>query len=193
MKRILLFFVFLLCVVLTQAAENYPYRSDYLWVTVPDHADWLYQCGEKATVEVQFYKYGVPRNGVVEWEVGTDLLPADQKGTANLKNGRAKIQMGTAKKPSFRDLRLKMTLDGVTYEHHVKVGFSADKIQPFTKEPKDFWQFWQQNLEEAKKFPLNYTKEYVKEMSNSKVDAWRLKISLDRERHSFYATSRCWC
>ena len=54
MKRILLFFVFLLCVVLTQAAENYPYRSDYLWVTVPDHADWLYQCGEKATVEVQF-------------------------------------------------------------------------------------------------------------------------------------------
>lgn len=30
------------------AVENYPYRSDYLWVTVPDHADWLYQCGEKA-------------------------------------------------------------------------------------------------------------------------------------------------
>lgn len=22
-----------------QAAENYPYRSDYLWVAVPDHAD----------------------------------------------------------------------------------------------------------------------------------------------------------
>ena len=35
-------------------AENYPYRSDYLWVTVPDHADWLYQTGEQATVEVQF-------------------------------------------------------------------------------------------------------------------------------------------
>ena len=26
---------------LTAAAENYPYRSDLLWVTVPDHADWL--------------------------------------------------------------------------------------------------------------------------------------------------------
>ena len=24
-------------------AENYPYRSDYLWLTVPDHADWLYR------------------------------------------------------------------------------------------------------------------------------------------------------
>ena len=27
--------------VLSVMAENYPYRSDYLWLTVPDHADWL--------------------------------------------------------------------------------------------------------------------------------------------------------
>lgn len=187
MKRIVLNLLLLLCVLGAQAVENYPYRSDYLWVTVPDHADWLYQVGEKATVEVQFYQYGIPRDGVVEWQVGTDLLAADQKGSVTLKNGRAKINMGTAKKPCFRDLRLKMTLDGRTYEHHIKVGFSVDKIQPFTQEPKDFWQFWQHNLQEAKKFLLSYTKEYVKEMSNSKVDAWRLKIELDRERHSFYA------
>ena len=42
--------------VLSAAAENYPYRSDVLWVTVPDHADWLYKTGEKAKIEVQFYK-----------------------------------------------------------------------------------------------------------------------------------------
>ena len=45
-------------------AENYPYRSDVLWVTVPDHADWLYETGEKAKVEVQFYKYGIPQDGL---------------------------------------------------------------------------------------------------------------------------------
>ena len=168
-------------------AENYPYRSDYLWVTVPDHADWLYQCGEKATVEVQFYKYGIPRDGVVEWEVGTDLLPGDQKGTVQLKNGRAKIMMGTAKKPCFRDLRLKVKVDDRTYQHHVKVGFSADKILPFTQEPKDFWTFWQQQLAEAKKMPQHFTKEYVADMSNEKVDCYRMKIDLDRQRHSFYA------
>ena len=44
-------------------AENYPYRSDVLWVTVPDHPDWLYQVGEQAKVEVQFYKYGIPQDG----------------------------------------------------------------------------------------------------------------------------------
>ena len=186
-RGILPFYLLAFLPLTLQAVENYPYRSDYLWVTVPDHADWLYQCGEKATVEVQFYKYGIPRDGLVEWEVGTDLLDSDQRGSVQLKNGRAKIQMGTAKKPCFRDLRLKVKVDDCVYQHHVKVGFSADKILPFTKEPKDFWSFWQQQLEEAKKFPLRYTKEYVADMSNEKVDCYRMKIELDRQRHSFYA------
>ena len=80
----------------TWAVENYPYRSDYLWVTVPDHADWLYQTGEQATIEVQFYKYGIPRDGVVEYGIGTDLMEDDTKGKAELKNGRCTIKMGTA-------------------------------------------------------------------------------------------------
>ena len=70
-------------------AENYPYRSDVLWVTVPDHADWLYETGEKAKVEVQFYKYGIPQDGLeVAYEIGGDMMPADKSGTVTLKNFR---------------------------------------------------------------------------------------------------------
>lgn len=68
-----------LCFQLSSSAENYPYRSDVLWVTVPDHADWLYKTGEKAQVEVQFYKYGIPQDGVeVKYELGGDMMPADK-------------------------------------------------------------------------------------------------------------------
>ena len=56
----LLFLALLSC--LSAAAENYPYRSDFLWVTVPGHADWLYEKGERAEVEVQLYKYGEVRS-----------------------------------------------------------------------------------------------------------------------------------
>ena len=70
MKR----FFILICLVLTtltiEAVENYPYRSDYLWLTVPDHADWLYKTGEKAKVEVSFCKYGMPQNVEVNYEIG---------------------------------------------------------------------------------------------------------------------------
>lgn len=57
-------------------AENYPYRSDYLWLTVPDHADWLYKTGEKAKVEVTFCLYGIPQNVEVSYEIGPDMMPA---------------------------------------------------------------------------------------------------------------------
>ena len=78
-------FVLLLALILPLlfvCAENYPYRSDVLWVTVPNHADWIYKTGEKATVEVQFYKYVIPRDGVtVSYEIGGDMMPAETSGS----------------------------------------------------------------------------------------------------------------
>ena len=90
MKRLLLSVWLLSLTLLSAVAENYPYKSDVLWVTVPNHADWLYKTGEKATVEVQLYKYGIPRDNVtVTYEIGGDMMPvADTKGSVTLKNGR---------------------------------------------------------------------------------------------------------
>ena len=117
--------------VLSAAAENYPYRSDVLWVTVPDHADWLYKTGEKAKIEVQFYKYGIPQDGVeVLYELGGDMMPSDTKGTVKLKNGKAVISMGTMKEPGFRDCRLTAKLGGKTYSHHIKVASLLRSFNP---------------------------------------------------------------
>ena len=167
-------------------SENYPYRSDYLWLTVPDHADWLYKTGEKAKVEVSFCLYGIPQNVEVSYEIGQDMLPATSKGKVTLKNGRAVIDMGTMKKPGFLDLRLKTAVGGKTYEHHVKVGFSPEQLKPYTKNPADFDAFWQKNLEEARKTPVSITCEPAPDYSTDKVETSLLKIRTDR-RHSVYA------
>ena len=185
MKRMMMI-ALMAVVTLMAGAENYPYRSDYLWVTVPDHADWLYKTGEKANIEIQFYKYGIPRNGEVTYTVGNDLLGTDTKGTVTLKNGRAKINIGTKKTPGFRDVVLTMKLDGQSYTHHVKVGFSPEKIQPFTQEPKDFNTFWQGNLDELAKIPLSYTKEITKEYCTDKVDCYLVKIPVSRRKQCVY-------
>lgn len=167
-------------------AENYPYRSDYLWVTVPDHADWLYKTGEKATVEVQLYKYGIPRDCEVAYTIGDDMLAPDAKGTVKLKNGRANLNAGTRKTPGFRDVVLTAEIDGVQYTHHVKVGFSVDKIQPFTKEPSDFMTFWQQQMDQLKKTPLSYTRERAEEYCTDKIVCDLIKLRVDNS-HSVYA------
>lgn len=167
-------------------AENYPYKSDYLWLTVPDHADWLYQTGENAKVEVSFCKYGIPRDGELKYSIGNDMLQPDKHGSVKLKNGRAVINMGTKKTPGFRDMKLSVTLDGKTYEHHIKVGFSVDKIKPYTQEPQDFRSFWQKNVEELKQVPMSYTKELYKDYCTDKIDCYLVKLQIDNMGHSMY-------
>lgn len=167
-------------------AENYPYKSDYLWLTVPDHADWLYQTGENAKVEVSFCKYGIPREGELKYSIGNDMLQPDKHGSVKLKNGRAVINMGTKKTPGFRDMKLSVSLDGKTYEHHIKVGFSVDKINPYTQEPQDFRSFWQKNVEELKQVPMSYTKELYKDYCTDKIDCYLVKLQIDNMGHSMY-------
>lgn len=181
MKRVFLL-ILALCISGLALAENYPHRSDYLWTTVPDHADWLYQTGQKAKVEVSLYRYGMPVDALVEYEIGDDMLPSDSKGSVQLKGGRAVVNMGSRKTPGFRDLRLKATVDGAVYSHHVKLGFSVDKIQPFTKLPKDFVSYWESTIAEAEKFPLSYSMEPSAQFSTPKVDCFLVRLYVNRSQ-----------
>lgn len=187
MKRLLSLLLMVVAVSMAGLAENYPYRSDYLWVTVPDHADWLYRAGEKARVEVQLYKYGIPQDATVNYEIADDMLAADRKGEVVMKHGRAVIDMGTRNTPGFRDLRLSAVVDGKKYVHHVKVGFSVDEIRPFTREPADFMDFWNRNIEDMRAVPLSYTKEKAEEYCTDKIDCYLLKIRLNKQNQSVYA------
>ena len=170
---------------LPASAENYPYRSDYLWLTVPDHADWLYKTGERAKVEVTLCKYGIPQNVTVDYEIGPDEMPPTDKGSVQLKGGRATIDMGTMKQAGFLDLRLRATVDGQPTEHHVKVGFSPEQLKPYTKNPQDFDDFWAKNLEQARKTPVTVSVEPAPQYTTDDVDALLVKLRTDK-RHSIY-------
>ena len=185
----LLSLLLLLSIFVPAVSENYPYRNDYLWVTVPDHADWLYETGENATVDVQLLRYGVPAAGaVVTYTIGDDMLPDDRKDTVKLdKNGRATIAVGTMVKPGFRDLRLSASVDGKTTGHHIKLGFSPDRLRPFAGEPKDFVQYWRKAVAEDKAaFPLQYTVEDVPEYTTDKMTCQLVKLQLNPEGRSMY-------
>lgn len=188
-KKVVAFLLILSYYYSPALSENYPYRSDYLWLTVPDHADWLYKTGEKAKIEVTFCKYGIPQDVELSYEIGQDMLPATTKGKTMLKNGRTIIDMGTMKKPGFLDMKLRATVDGTDYEHHIKVGFSPELLKPYTKNPADFDDFWKINLEAARRDVANgkllVRCEKVDKYSTEQFDCYLLKLHTDR-RHSIY-------
>lgn len=173
--------------VILSMAENYPYRSDLLWVTEPDHPDWIYRTGEKAKIKISLFKYGIPQDGItVSYETGSELMPSDKTGSIVLKNGKAEINIGTLDKPGFRDCIFSVMINGRKYSHHVKVGFSPDKIKPYTKMPDGFMDFWKNNIKEASEFPLKYTKEKAEEYCTEKIDCYLIKLQLNNRGQAVY-------
>ena len=185
-NRILLTITVCIMTILSMA-ENYPYRSDLLWVTEPDHPDWIYRTGEKAKIKISLFKYGIPQDGItVKYETGSELMPSDKTGSIVLKNGKAEINIGTLDKPGFRDCIFSVMINGRKYSHHVKVGFSPDKIKPYTEMPDGFMDFWKNNIKEASEFPLKYTKEKAEEYCTEKIDCYLIKLQLNNRGQAVY-------
>ena len=59
MRHILAFFATIFAAFVA-VAGNYPDRSDFLWITEPDHADWLYRTGEQAAIELESQRQDRP-------------------------------------------------------------------------------------------------------------------------------------
>lgn len=187
LKKLFVSMLFVLIAFLSAQAENYPYRSDILWVTVPDHADWLYRTGEQAKIEIQLYRYGISQDGVeVSYALGQELLPSERQGSVKLKNGRAVISVGTMRNPGFLDCVLKADIAGKSCTHHVKIGFSPEKLRPYTQQPADFVEFWNKVKSEAQQCPMTFTTKYVPEYSNEKVDCYLVKLQCYKKGQHVY-------
>lgn len=186
MKKIFTLLLLLAGLITNVSAENYPYQSDYMWVTIPDHHDWNYSVGEQADVEVMMLKYGMPQHVTVNYTIADDMLQPMSSGSVALHDGRGHIKVPSPKRPGFRDVAMETTVDGVTYRHHIKLGFSPDKIQPNVTEPVDFLSFWDNNISEMRKAPLTYTRELAPEYCTDKVDCWLVKLNVDPQGHAIY-------
>ncbi|MDR2920062.1 MAG: acetylxylan esterase [Tannerella sp.] len=177
MNKSVIKIMLLLLLALPVIAENYPHQSNLLWVTTPDHPDWIYKTGEKAIVTVAVYEYGILLDDeVISYEIGQDCLDPDAKGSIKLKGGKAEIEIGTMDKPGFRDCRMSIESGGRTYKHHIKVGFSPDEIQPYTQMPQDFKTFWKNAMKEQAQCPAIPEVKYIEEYSSDKVACYLVKL-----------------
>lgn len=172
-----IFLVICLLAFITPHAQNYPYQSDVLWVTTPDHPNWLYQLNEEAKITVSLFEYGILQDNLeISYSIGPEMMPSEKTGTAMLKNSQAVISIGTMSQPGFKDCQLKVSLHGKEYKHHIKVGFEPEKLTPYTEFPDDFVSFWEKAKADAGKCPMKVEKVFAPEYSNDLVDCYLVKL-----------------
>ena len=186
MKDFRLISIGILFCVLGSLSISAQIRGTNIVVSVtPDHQDWNYKVGEKASFVVNVRKSGTLLNQVkIDYEAGPVMYPNTKK-TLILKDGTMKWS-GEMKTPGFYRLKVVAHVDGKDYEGLCTAAFSPEKIKPFAQEPKDFDDFWKKALDEARQIDLNPTKVLLPERCTKDVNVYEISYHNNRWGSKMY-------
>ena len=187
MKRLALFVILSLSIFVVEAQP----KISFIKVEVtPDHADWLYKCGEKPqfAISVRTCSNAPVKDAEIYYEVSEDMLPPIAKGNMVLKDGTTTIKGYTMRKPGFLRCRVWATVDGVKYDECATAGFDIGQITPKTVMPADFKEFWEESLKRNEKLEMLPQMTLVPERCTSKVDVYLAKFQNYSKGSFIYGT-----
>ncbi len=147
-------------------------------IVSPDHSDWTYDTGERATFTVSVYRNSVPLDGIeIHYRIQPEKVDFWEEGTETLKDGKVILKAKKFKEPGFLRCHASVEVDGKTYSSYSTAGFSPEKIQPTTTLPDDFEAFWDKGKEELSKVPVNPVLTLIPERCTDKVDVYHVSIN----------------
>jgi len=151
-------------------------RGNSVVVTVePDHQDWRYNTGEKATYTIEVRQEGtLLKNVAVDYAMGPEMYQDVKKSTV-LKDGTLKLT-GTMKQPGFYRVDVTAHVGGKDYKGACGAAFSPEKLQPSTVMPKDFEAFWQKSIADARNTALEPTKRLLPERCTKDVNVYEVSF-----------------
>jgi len=186
MKKTFVLLALFLLAVSTGTAQ--PARQYVTVYAEPDHADWVYSCGEKAV----FTLYAVKENArmpltEISYSYGPEKRKAEKSGSVTTgKDGFARLTVPGRKQPGFTTLSVSVTVDGRQYRNQTNIGFDPYKIEPTTSLPDDFIAFWEEAKAKAAEVPMLTRLRHAPEESDDRVDVYYVRIQSYRKGNYVY-------
>jgi len=153
-------------------------------IATPNHSDSHYALGQQATLRVVAREGGQPLNGArLYYTVGAEMMKAHRNDSVAFIDGEAFIPMGTLTEPGFLACKYQFrAADGKIYKDLVKVAFSPEQIRSFSEMPRDFEQFWQQAVKEARKIDLAPQYKEVKDATNEHFRTQLVRLRVGKKK-----------
>ncbi len=170
----------------------------YQIAVTPDHANWQYALGEKATFNIHVQQSdGSPATGAnLTWTLGPDNMPPVRTQTAPIGAADLKVDAGTLKEPGF--LRLVASVPdpppaagaagpapggrggfgGRGSRGMATVGFAPLQIKPVTKEPEGFDKFWDDSKAILARIPINPQKTPYADKTTATLSAYEVSFAV---------------
>lgn len=146
-------------------------------LVAPDHPDWKYAPGEKASFLIRAVRNGADLTGAeVTYSVGPEMMPPATTKTAALGRGGLRVDGGTMQTPGFLRCIAKVTDGGYTYQGIATAAFAPEKIQPVVSNPEDFDSFWTAAKDELAKVPIDARRTLIPALSTATVDVYHVSL-----------------
>lgn len=168
------FFLTLMMLLTCISSTDAQIRGNNITVTVtPNHKDWNYKIGEKASFIVNVRKSQTLLDNVkISYEAGPVMYPTEKK-SITLKDGTMNFT-GSLKEPGFYRLKVTADVNGKKYEGLCTAAFSPEKIKPYAQDPSDFDSFWSKALNDARKNDLNPTRRLLPERCTKDANVYEI-------------------
>ena len=102
MRRFLSLPAIALAVIVAINAQAQPTERFVKVVVGPDHDNWTYKTGEKATFSISVLQNGNPvKNAKIWYEIGPERMTPVKKDSALLSKGIMSVEGGTLRSPGF--------------------------------------------------------------------------------------------
>lgn len=146
-------------------------------IVTPNHDDWLYKPGDKASFTVQVLFHNNPIKGVkAYYEVGPEKMEPFKKDSVILDGKNLIIDGGTLKSPGFLRCLVTVNYEGNRYRGLATAGFNPEAIKQTVARPPDFNDFWDNAKSELSRLPLDTRMTLVPERCTEKVNVYHVSI-----------------
>lgn len=146
-------------------------------IVTPDHADWTYVTGERASFSITVLRNNVPLKGIaIKYVIQPELVDIWEEGSMILEDEAVSVTAKKFTEPGFLRCTATVTVDGKEYTSYATAGFSPEEITPTTTLPPDFEEFWNKGKEDLAKVPVNPVLTLMPERCTNKADVYHVQI-----------------
>jgi cephalosporin-C deacetylase len=172
-----IFIALFYCLSFSIALHAQPRRQLVQVIVTPDHADWTYETGERASFSISVLRNNVPMKGMaIKYVIQPELVDVWEEGTLALEDEAVRVTAKRFTEPGFLRCTATVTVDGKEYDSYATAGFSPEKIAPTTTLPPDFEDFWNQGKEDLAKIPVNPVLTLMPERCTDKSDVYHVQL-----------------
>lgn len=168
-------FALLLWLSLVALAQTQVGRIQVL--VAPDHPNWTYAPGEKASFLIRAVRDGNTVGGLkLTYTVGPEMMPPSVTQSVTLGAEGLRVDGGTLKEPGFLRCIATVEAGGRSYRGLATAGFAPEQIKPAVGDPADFDAFWASGKEALSKIPIDGERRLLPDVSTASVNVYEVSF-----------------